>query len=112
MMAPSLGDRVLAYWPAEAGWWYPATVIGTGEGQTLVQYDDGDRAPLTDDQLRPLRLGTGSRVYGRWQAGQYYYPGQITQTTGSAIHVGYDDGDEEWTTVGMVRIQQDDLPLG
>jgi DNA repair protein Crb2 Tudor domain len=112
MLTPNLGDRVLAVWPAETGWWYPATVIGVDGDRALVQYDDGDRAPVTTDELRLLRLGTGARVFGRWQAGQSYYPGQVTQTTGNAIHIAYDDGDEEWTTVGLVRVQQNDVPLG
>jgi hypothetical protein len=112
MLMPGLGDRVLAVWPAEVGWWYPATVLFADGDRALVQYDDGDRATVTENQLRPLRLGTGTRVHGRWQAGELYYPGAITQTTGAAIHIAYDDGDEEWTTVAAVRVQEADLPLG
>lgn len=104
----SIGTRVLAKWPAEQEWWYPGTIVGGGDGSVVVQYDDGDRTELQTDEVGPLMLGVGARVYVRWQTGPAYYPGRISEVLGSAIHVNYDDGDREWTTIGLVRVHQDE----
>ena len=105
-----VGDRVLAAWPAEEEWWYPGVICGMAGFEVDVQYDDGDRATLSQSDVRPLALGIGSRVWGRWQAEACYYPGTITRQLGAAIHIDYDDGDAEWTTIGMVRVHIEDVP--
>jgi hypothetical protein len=105
---PSIGDRVIAQWPAEKSWWYPGVVVSDG-GQIEVQFDDGDRAVLGPDQMKSLAIGPGSRVHCRWKGGSSYYPGKVSDARGSAIHVNYDDGDQEWSSVCMVRVSQNDL---
>jgi DNA repair Crb2-like protein len=105
----NIGDRVLAKWPVEKDWWYPGVVVGTGLVGLEVQFDDGDRTSVTDEEYRPLQLGIGSRVYCRWKGGGEYYPGKVSMAVGDAIHVEYDDGDKETTSVSMVRVNQADL---
>lgn len=105
-----IGDRVLALWPVEEEWWYPGVICEMAGFELVVQYDDGDRGPLSQNDVRPLTLGIGSRVWGRWQADMYYYPGTITKQLGAAIHIDYDDGDQEWTTLSMVRVHAQDVP--
>jgi hypothetical protein len=105
---PNVGDRVLAQWPVEKVWWYPGTIIGMSGGQVVVQFDDGDRSPVGLNEVRDLAVRVGTRVYGRWEGGSTYYPGKVSEAVGQAIHIHYDDGDQEWTAVGMVRIHQDD----
>jgi hypothetical protein len=105
----NIGDRVLAKWPSETEWWYPGVVVGIEIEGIEVQYDDGDRASLAEDELMPLAIGVGSRVYGRWQGGGTYYPGMVTAATGAAIHIEFDDGDKETTSVSMVRVNESDL---
>ena len=105
-----LGDRVLAMWPAEEEWWYPGVVCLVVGAEAEIQYDDGDRSMVPCSEVRPLAIGVGTRVYGRWRADVYYYPGRVTEQRGAAIHIDYDDGDAEWTTVSMVRIHRQDLP--
>lgn len=104
-----IGDRVLARWPQEVEWWYPGVICDTADGFYHVQYDDGDRAALDREQVRPLQLTPGTRVYCRWKGGQSYYPGVITSVQGDAIHVDYDDGDKEHTAISMLRMNQADL---
>lgn len=105
------GDRVLARWPVEVDWWYPGVVVGAEGPLVVVQFDDGDRAALDASLARPLDgVGVGRRVYGRFRGGTYYFPGAIAARTGAAIHIVYDDGDTEWTSVGMVRVHRDDVP--
>jgi hypothetical protein len=105
-----VGDRVLAMWPVEIEWWYPGVICGSDGSELEIQYDDGDRATVGKRDVLPLKIDVGSRVWGRWQGGRAYYPGTITQKMGDAIHIAYDDGDQEWTTVSLVRIHEEDLP--
>lgn len=103
---PDVGDRVLARWPAEIDWWYPGVVCERADDRLLVQFDDGDRAWVTPHEALPLDLDDGARVYGRWQGGGQYHPGLVTSRVGDALHIRYDDGDEEWTSVSMVRVHR------
>jgi hypothetical protein len=105
-----LGDRVLAMWPVEVEWWYPGVVCLVAGNEVEVQFDDGDRSAMTTADVMPLAVGVGWRVFGRWRGDRFYYPGRITEQRGEAIHIDYDDGDSEWTTVSMVRVHQGDLP--
>lgn len=104
-----IGDKVLAQWPAEMVWWYPATVCGVEGGSIEVQYDDGARTKLQPDQAIPLSIQVGQRVNSRFGGGEFYFGGVVTEMRGNAIHINYDDGDKEWSTVGMVRINQNDI---
>lgn len=105
----NLGDRVLAQWPAEKVWWYPGTVVSLGDASAEIQFDDGDRSEVELSQIRELAVQVGTRVYCRWQAGQTYYPGKVSEVIGHAMRLNYDDGDQEWTAVSMIRINQNDL---
>jgi hypothetical protein len=102
----NVGDRVLAHWYPEPSWWYPGTIQDRRGGDLLVAFDDGDRAWVGREQVKPLDVAVGSRVYGRWRAGRLYYPGTVTEKRGEAIHIAYDDGDREWTTVSFVRVDR------
>ncbi len=101
----NIGDRVLAWWPAEMLWWYAGTIISIeSNGLFLVSYDDGDRAFVYPEAISPLNLRQGTSVFGRFQGGDRYYPGVLTQIKGSAIFIEYVDGDVEWTTAAVIRI--------
>jgi hypothetical protein len=100
----SIGDRVLARWPVEVSWYYPGTVCGAQEDGYVVQFDDGDRALVVGEEMRYLDIEVGEQVFGRWQAGRLYFPGTVTDQRGWALHIQYDDGDAEWTSVCMIRV--------
>jgi predicted Zn finger-like uncharacterized protein len=105
----SAGDRVLAHWPPEM-FFYPARIEEITESIFLsVAYDDGEHAHLLPPQVRALDLKQGDRVHARWQGGPNYYPGRIDEMNGDDIHVRYDDGETEWTTIGMVRVLPEEL---
>ena len=106
----NVGSRVLAMWPVEVEWWYPGVVCGIAETEFEIQFDDGDRTVVGRGELLPLTIGVGNRVWGRYQGGPYYFPGEVSAQRGEAIHIEYDDGDQEWTTISMVRIHEEDLP--
>jgi hypothetical protein len=105
----SVGERVLAEWPQEVQWWYPGVVVSDAGQAKEVQFDDGGRATLTDSQMIPLSIGVGSRVYCRWKGGQQYFGGVVSSAVGSCIHVDYDDGDKESTSIAMVRVNKSDM---
>ena len=95
------GSRVLGQW--SDGYWYPATVQSTHNGQYTLTFDDGDSATVYSNQVTPLNWTTGSRVQCNWLGKGKYYSGTITSQRGHNIHVSYDDGDQENTSVGRCR---------
>lgn len=116
-----IGDRVLANWAGERVW-YPATIQSLAGGQFQLLYDDGSTEWTTLAQGQFFRLGAydprgpevtasplqdvqvGDRVDCRWLGGNVFYPGSVTERAGDKIHVRYDDGDEEWTSLAMCRL--------
>lgn len=105
----NVGDRVLAQWPAEMEWWYPGVVVASTGAAFDVRFDDGGSAALRDDQTRPLLLAIGARVSARFRGGDAFYSGIISEAVGNALHICYDDGDKEWTSVSMLRVHERDL---
>ena len=104
-----VGDRVLAHWPPES-FFYPARITAITHGVFVsVAYDDGESAELLPMEVAPLDLREGDRVYCRWQKGPEYHPGSIAEKQGDKIHVHYDDGEKEWSTVAMVRVLPEDV---
>lgn len=104
-----LGDRVLAKWPQEEQWWYPGVVTDSDGASVEVTFDDGDRSRVSVEDVRPLMVRVGSRVYCRWKGGDSYYAGKVSQAQGAAIHIDYDDGDQEMTSISLIRVNRNDL---
>lgn len=100
-----VGQRVLAQWYPEV-FFYPGKIKAVEGDKFRIQFDDGDQATVAAKQIAPLDIKVGSRVFGRWQGGPAYFPGKVDQQNGEKIHVRYDDGDEEWTTISMVRVER------
>lgn len=98
------GDRILACW--HDGLWYPGILLSSEGKRVHVLFDDNDQAHLTWDRIRPLDLEVGDRVLCRLKAGPYYLPAEITEKKGERIHVQYDDGQQEWTSVRLVRVER------
>lgn len=101
-----IGDRVLAHWSHDS-FWYPATVKKIEGERIYLRFDDGDKEWTHSEQLMKLEIKSGDRVYGRYKKGPAYYPGYIRNVQGEEIQVQYDDGDEEWTTLAMLRMVPD-----
>jgi len=101
----NIGQRVLAQWYPEV-FFYPATIVAQVNAKYHVEFDDGDEAWVTAKQIFPLVIRVGSQVFGRWQGGPAYFPGRVDQQDGDRIHIQYDDGDHEWTTISMVRVER------
>jgi hypothetical protein len=97
------GDRVLAYDVDE--FIYPAEIVSIHEDRVIVQFLDGLQRMLTPELIRRFELRERSRIECRWKAGPQHFPGVIAQLDGDRIHVHYDDGDKEWTSVRLIRIK-------
>ncbi|HYV35789.1 MAG TPA: hypothetical protein VE988_08810 [Gemmataceae bacterium] len=100
------GDRVFACW--HDLFWYPGVVVATEADQYHILFDDGQQAPTTADRIKPLEFDVGDRIFCRWKGGPEYFPGEITERRGEVIHVNYDDGDDETTSIRLVRLQRDE----
>ena len=104
-------DRVLACWFDLD--WYPGIVLGAEEDRVHVLFDNGSQAPILPERVRPFEVSAGDRVLCRWRGGPDYYLGEVTEVQGEMVHVRYDDGDDEWTSVRLLRLQRDEwLPGG
>lgn len=97
------GRRILGQW--SDGRWYPATVTGQNGNQFSVAFDDGDKADLPAARIRAIDWAVGTRVQCNWKSGGRYYAGTITTNSGLAVHISYDDGDQEDTTISKCRSQ-------
>lgn len=104
LQAFDIGDRVMADWSGDT-YYYPGTVILIEENRYFVIFDDFDREWLDTDLLRPEDIDAGSRVECRWEGDFTYYPGTVRKRVKEAIHVLYDDGDEEFTTIAHIRME-------
>jgi Domain of unknown function (DUF4537)/DNA repair protein Crb2 Tudor domain len=100
------GDRVFGCWNDDH--WYPGVVLSPQEeNQVHVLFDDGDQAILAPDKLRPLEVNVGDHVSCRYKGGLAYFPGEVTEKRGEVVHIRYDDGEEETTSIRLVRVQID-----
>lgn len=100
----NVGDRVLARWFHDP-FWYPATIREVDGERYYVKFDDGDKQWTPAEFLTQIDIEEGDPVFGRWQAGPEYLPGRVEQIgPEERIFVKYVDGDEEWTTISMVRV--------
>jgi tetratricopeptide (TPR) repeat protein len=105
----AVGQRVLGAWPD--GFFYPATVEAVEPGRCFLRFDDGDAAWVPAGLVTDLDVTVGSRVFARWQGGRVFFPGRVDQQRGQKIHIRYDDGDQEWTSVSMVRVNRAPPPV-
>jgi hypothetical protein len=102
------GDRILARVADDC--WYPADILTIDGDRVTLQYLAGAQGFVTPELIKPLEVGVGLRVEGRWRGGDTYFPGVIDQERGERIHIRYDDGDGEWTTVRLIRIPEAPAP--
>ncbi len=99
-----LQKHVLANWTRD-DYWYPGTITDIKENLYFIHFDDGDKEWVDASRIRPENIKPGDRVYGNWKNRGKYYPGTVTQRTGLSIHISYDDGDQENTTISFVRVK-------
>jgi hypothetical protein len=99
------GGRPLSGAVSGDSYWYPAVIGNTGDGLYFIRYDDGDTEWRMEKYIKKEEIRAGDVVFGNWQGKGRYYRGVIASRNGERIYIKYDDGDEEWTTVGRVRLR-------
>lgn len=104
------GDRVLAPW--EPTFLYAGTMDQVTAGRALINFDDGDAGWVDLAFVQPLALQCGQRVMSRRRMGPHFFPGEIREVDGEQVHVEFDDGKEERTTVASLRIPCQPLGRG
>ena len=97
------GDRILARW--FDGFWYPGVILNAQDKRVHVLFDDNDQTHTTWDRLQPLHLQVGQEVQCRRQGGPMYFKGLVSRIKGERIFVQYEDDQEEWTSVRLVRLE-------
>jgi hypothetical protein len=98
------GDRVLASWLD--GYFYPGRVRQVQGDSCAIAFDDGDVAWVHEANVRGPDIRPGSQVFCRFHAGPMYLPGTVQQQHGEKIHVRYESGEQEWTTISLVRVRR------
>lgn len=96
------GDRALAQWDDQ--YWYCAIVreADSRQHRYSVEFGDGSSAWIFASQMLEDDIKVGDRISAK-RKGTYSW-GKITKRNGNDIHISYDDGDEEDTTIDVVRV--------
>ncbi len=100
-----IDQKPLVNWSRDA-YWYPATIIKKEGNRYFVLFDDGDKEWTDHSRMTPDDIAVGDRVFGNWKGKGKYYPGKIATRNGTTIHIKYDDGDQETTTISFVRVKK------
>jgi hypothetical protein len=97
-------ERALAQWNDQ--YWYLVTVreADSQQHRYSVEFGDGSTAWIVASQMLPDDIKVGDRISANRNREGTYYWGEITKRNGDDIHVSYDDGAEEDTTIDVVRV--------
>jgi hypothetical protein len=104
------GERILAQ--DIDGCTYPAEIVSIDGDKIIVQFLDGPERMLTPELIRRFELKVGMPVESRWRGGQRFFRGTIQKLEGDRVFLHYDDGDEEWSNVRLLRLPPSDAPPG
>jgi hypothetical protein len=105
-----VGDRVLARF--FDSFFYPGRVRAIDGDRCEIEYDDGDAAWVHQANVRRPDVIVGSQIFCRANAGPAFLPCVVKQQTGEKLRVRYDGGNEEWTTLSLVRVKRDVVNVG
>jgi hypothetical protein len=97
------GNRILAT-RLDDDFWYPGTVQQSDGSRHLILFDDGEERWMPDDQVLPLLIEAGDRLFVRVPGGGSYAPCFVLRRDGEKINVQFDDGTDEQTSLGMMRV--------
>jgi hypothetical protein len=104
------GTRVLARYQNGGDAYIAVVTQQAGGGNVNVVYADGDAEALPASALSPDSIAEGSRVQARIRSWPNFHPGTLQRRIGHAVFVRFDDGDEQWTSIGLVRTAANEIP--
>jgi hypothetical protein len=97
------GSRVLAT-RLDDEFWYPGSIHQVENARCFVLFDDGSECWAADDQLLPLQIDVGDRIGVRLPGVDKYTLCRVLRRDGERINVQFDDGTDEQTSLGMIRV--------
>ena len=102
----SVGDRVLARWGGDL-FWYPGTIFTSRDGEYSILFDDQDQAIVPREDIMPLDVQVGDKVYCRpkFEVALRYFPAEVTRVAGEVIDVLYEESEEEEENTSLSRIR-------
>ena len=98
-----VGEHLLVNWTRDA-FWYPATVVKKEGKRYSVRFDDGDEEWTASSRMTQEDIEVGDKVFANFKNLGRYYPGTVAKRQGRKVHIRYDDGDAEVTTIASVRV--------
>jgi hypothetical protein len=98
--------RVFGRWASD-GYLYPGAIKDIKDGKYLVHFDDSDEAWLESGEVVNYAPTWDDHVEANWLGKGTYYPGKVTRRKGEKVHIAYDDGDDEDTTISALRADYD-----
>src|ERR1043166_9659372 len=104
-----VGERVLA--KKLDSYFYPGVVRELSDTGCLVIYDDGDAAWVHHAHVLHQDIKIGSRAFCRNKNAPVFAPGTVDMLKGETVRIRYDQGEEEWTSISMLRVQRPIAPI-
>jgi hypothetical protein len=101
----SVGQRVIAQYKG-GKFWFVGRVASIEGGQIGIAYLDGDSAAVPASAVMPFDWGVGTAISCNWKRSNKWYTGKITAIDGDNIHMSYDDGDQEDTSIAYCRTER------
>jgi hypothetical protein len=98
-----VGSRVLAT-RLDDEFWYPGSVQQHQDERWLVLFDDGSDCWVSDDQLLPLQIDIGDRLFVRLPGADSYSPCLVLRSSSDKLTILFEDGTDEQTSLGMIRV--------
>lgn len=96
------GERVLGL--DMDGFTYAAEIVSIDEDKVIVQFLDGPERMLTPELIRRFELPVGGKIECRWKGGPQFFPGVLSKREGDRLFINYDDGDQEWSNIRLMRL--------
>ena len=100
----NLGERCFARSRTD-GCYYAAIIQQEVGSEFQVKFDSGEEVWVDANSLASAELSVGMRVQARWKGGSVYFHGKVMQRNADGVYIHYDDGDQEWTTLKMLRLR-------
>lgn len=100
----TVGQRVLANWKYDE-FWYTGSVEQIDGEKYFVKFDDNDGEWVLREQLTPINLGKGSRVFSKKDGELVYKIAEVGDVDGERILLRYfEDNKTEWNELRNIRL--------
>lgn len=103
----NIGDRVLAPW--QPNFLYAGTISRIEEGQALIEFDNDAAGAVFLDQLSPLELAPGTRIFMRRTNNAYDCAAVVVEVRDNMVRVQYQKSNrqvptDDWVFFAALRV--------